>query len=333
MPKKEFRVKSSGSSAKCLQSVSALRNGSCVWSFAAKTALRCIGTQRKKTGSKTAVLHIVQIDAGRKSMIGAVIGDIAGSEFELKQYMQERLRRSGSDLLRANTCNFTADTVLLISVAAALLDTSEPFADTAFENCLIDKLHFYGRQYLFRGFGEKFFLWLAAECRLPYNSLGSGSAVRAVPAAWAGKTLRQAEHLALLCARITHNHPEGIRGAQAVAGAVFLAKTGCKKAEIRQYVKKYYPGISQLNAVRPAHAYAFSCSEAVPVALSAFFSGRGFEDTLSKALSVGADSSTLAAIAGGIAEAYYGVPDALRRAALSCLDSTLREIVFRFSKG
>lgn len=120
-------------------------------------------------------------------MIGAVIGDIAGSEFELKQYMQERLRWSGSNLLQANVCNFTADTVLLIAVAAALLDTSEPFADTAFENCLIDKLHFYGRQYLFRGFGEKFFLWLATECRLPYNSLGSGSAVRAVPAAWAAK--------------------------------------------------------------------------------------------------------------------------------------------------
>ena len=172
-----------------------------------------------------------------------------------------------------------------------------------------------GRAYPGRGYGARFGGWLYANAPRPYDSYGNGSAMRVSSAAWLATDMAETLHLARLTAEVTHDHTEGIKGAQAAAAAVFLARTGHDKAEIKAYVEREfgYDLSRTCDEIRPTYHHVESCQETVPQAITAFLESTDFEDTLRTAVSLGGDSDTLAAITGSIAEAFYGVPEELKQ--------------------
>ena len=180
-----------------------------------------------------------------------------------------------------------------------------------------------------KGYGARFNQWLYEDDPQPYRSYGNGSAMRVSPAAWLAESMQEALHLAQLTAEVTHDHPEGIKGAQAVAAAIFLARTGHSKVVIKAYVEcKFGYDLSRTcDAIRPTYHHAESCQETVPQAIAAFLESTDFEDALRTAVSLGGDSDTLAAITGSIAEAFYGVPEDLKQECRKQLTPELEEIL------
>ena len=268
-------------------------------------------------------------------MLGAMIGDIVGSRFEFHNHKSKEFGLFGNDGLRKLPCEYTDDSVMTIAVADALLRREPGEDDETFKQRLIERMHYHGRKRMQAGYGTKFYYWLRYQSTEPYNSWGNGSAMRASPAGWAADSLEEAEHLAALTAEVTHNHPEGIKGAQAVAAAIWLARNGKSKEEIRRYIeRKYYPAAfwETLDQIRPAYRFDVSCQGTLPPALEAFYEADGFEDAIRNAVSVGGDSDTLADITGAIAEAFYGIPDDIRAQALPFLDDEMREITAAFAE-
>lgn len=251
-------------------------------------------------------------------MIGAIIGDIVGSRFEF-----DNIKTKNFDLFTFD-CDFTDDTVMTLAVAKAL---SRYSADKDFKRIPVETMHEVGGQYPSCGYGGLFLDWIMDERTEPYNSCGNGSAMRVSSVGWYSKTLAEAEELAKLSAEVTHNHPEGIKGAKAVAGAIFLAKTRADKESIRQYIEdNYYALDFTLDEIRPTYDYEIVCQTSVPQAIQAFLESTDFEDAIRNAISIGGDSDTIAAICGSIAEAYYGVEGDLKETALSYLDDYLLDI-------
>lgn len=165
----------------------------------------------------------------------------------------------------------------------------------------------------------------------PYNSFGNGAAMRVSAAGFAASSLEEAKLLSRRITEVTHNHPEGLKGAEATAAAIYLARTGSGIPEIRAYVdRNYYAMHATLDEIRPIYQFDETCQNTVPQALTAFFESTGFEDAIRNAISIGGDSDTVAAICGGVAEAYYGIPHALREQALTYLPPELREILEDF---
>ena len=268
-------------------------------------------------------------------MFGAIIGDIVGSRFEFDDHKSKTFGLFGNDGIMDIPCEYTDDSVMTVAAADALLNRVMQEDDDTFKKRLVEKMHYHGRKRLNAGFGTLLYRWLKDGSTAAYNSWGNGSAARAAPAGWAAHSLEEAERLAGLTAEVTHNHPQGIRGAQAVAAAIWMARRGKDKEAIRKYIEqKYYPNafLKSLDEIRPDHAFDESCQGTVPVALEAFYESNSFEDALRNAVSVGGDSDTLADIAGGIAEAYYGIPDLIRSEAMAFLDDEMREIVVRFKE-
>jgi ADP-ribosylglycohydrolase len=180
--------------------------------------------------------------------------------------------------------------------------------------------------------GGRFGNWLRSDGREPYNSWGNGSAMRVSPIAWYFEKIEEAESYAAISAAVTHNHPEGVKGAQATAAAIFLARMGKLKNDIKAYIENNY-GYDlnrRLDEIRSTYKFNESCQETVPEAIIAFLESTGFEDAIRNAVSLGGDSDTLAAITGGIAEASYGVPDDIRGKVLAYLDTPLLEVVERW---
>lgn len=251
-------------------------------------------------------------------MIGAIIGDIVGSRFEF-----DNIKTKDFDLFTTE-CDFTDDTVMTLAVAKALLRHNNG-AD--FKETLINTMHEVGNKYQDCGYGGRFLDWIVDERTEPYNSCGNGSAMRVSSAGLYATSLSEAEELAKISAEVTHNHPEGIKGAKAIAGAIFLAKVGTSKAEIRQYiVDNYYALDFTLDEIRPTYQYEIVCQTSVPQAIQAFLEAESFEDAIRNAISIGGDSDTVAAICGSIAEAYYGVDEDIKDTALSYLDDYLLDI-------
>ena len=241
-------------------------------------------------------------------MFGAIIGDIIGSRFEFDNCKSKEFE------LFTNTCDYTDDTVMTLAVAKALL-SSRGQNDAAIKAALVREMQRLGRAYPDRGYGTHFGGWLHEDNPQPYHSYGNGSAMRVSPAAWLAKDMAEALRLAWLTSEVTHDHPEGIKGAQATAAAIFLARTGHDKAEIKAYVEREfgYDLSRTCDEIRPTYHHVESCQETVPQAITAFLECRDFEDALRTAVSLGGDSDTLAAITGSIAEAFYGVPEELRQ--------------------
>ncbi len=251
-------------------------------------------------------------------MLGAVAGDIIGSVYE-----RQNVKTPDFEPLFHPSARFTDDTVLSVAIADSILRGSD----------LVERFHFYARAYPDAGYGGTFRRWIEAGGRAPYASWGNGSAMRVSPVGFAYDDLAEVLRLAERTAEVTHNHPEGIKGARAVAAAVFLARTGGSKGEIRAYVERQFGyDLSRTVAeIRPTYQFDVSCQGSVPQALVAFLESTGYENAVRLAISLGGDSDTLACIAGGIAQAYYGgVPEAIRREALDRLDDRLRWVVEEF---
>jgi ADP-ribosylglycohydrolase len=253
-------------------------------------------------------------------MIGAIAGDIVGSVYEARP-----IKRKDFPLFDSR-CTFTDDTVLTIAVAWAIL-SKKPYRDAVWE---------IGRRYPHAGYGGSFIRWLMSDKPQPYNSWGNGAAMRVSPVGYAFDTIEDVLEQARLTAVISHNHPEGIKGAQATALAVFLARTGFDKEEIRHQISGRFEYDLQrsVEQIRPTYSFRISCQETVPEAIVAFLDSLSYEDALRNAISLGGDSDTLACITGGIAEAYYGpVPDAIRTKVQTILPSHLWKITEEFCRA
>ena len=277
-------------------------------------------------------------------MLGAIIGDIAGSRFEFNNYKSKNFALFGGDGLAGGKVYFTDDTVMTVAVAAALLKTREQTREQTraaeseenFKRTLTGSMHYYGASYPHAGYGGRFGCWLESRSRQPYNSFGNGAAMRVSPAAWAADSLKESERLAALTAGVTHDHPEGIKGAQATAAAIWMAGSGSTKQQIREYIEeRYYPRSLKrtLAEIRPGYAFDETCQGTVPEAIIAFLESENFADAIRCAVSLGGDSDTLAAITGSIAEAFYGIPPEIKAEAMSLLDDELRGVVREFYRS
>lgn len=250
-------------------------------------------------------------------MLGAIAGDIIGSVHEYSG-----TKTSEFELFHPH-CRFTDDTVLAVAVADCLM---HGFG-------YVEKFHEYSGAYPNAGYGGRFLQWISAAKKEPYNSWGNGSAMRVPAIGHAFDSLDAVRAEAKRSAEVTHNHPEGIRGAEATAAAIFLARTGRTKQEIRTSIEETfgYDLRARLDDLRPGYTFDESCQGTVPPALIAFLESTGYEDAVRKAISLGGDADTLACITGGIAEAFYGgVPDAIARQALNLLDERLRTVTQEF---
>lgn len=250
-------------------------------------------------------------------MLGAITGDIIGSVHE---FLQEKTMEFP---LFVEASRFTDDTVLTVTVADCLL-TGAPYADN---------FHKYTRQYPDRCYGAGFWNWVESGSREPYNSWGNGSAMRVSPVGSAFDSLEEVLQEAKRSAEVTHDHPEGIRGAQATAAAIFWARQGESKDSIRKAVQDRfeYDLSGSIESIRPTYSFNESCQGTVPQAIIAFLDSTDYEETIRLAISLGGDADTLACIAGGIAEAFYGgVPKQIADPALAILDDNLRSTVARF---
>lgn len=261
-------------------------------------------------------------------MIGAILGDIVGSIYEF-----DNVKTKDFELFDER-CYFTDDTVLTAAIAEALMQYGSIDESNIedFREKLIDVMHEIGGEYPRCGFGGRFRIWMFLKERTPYNSYGNGSAMRVSSVGWYAKTLKEVEMLAKVTAEISHNHPEGVKGAVATAGAVFLARTGATMDEIKKYISKYYTIDFTIDEIRPVYEFNETCQGTVPQAMQAFFESESFEDAIRNAISIGGDSDTLGAITGAVAEAYYGIPDDLKETALSYLDDRLLDITERFEE-
>lgn len=250
-------------------------------------------------------------------MIGAIAGHVIGSVHE------QSGMKSKEFPLFVEDSQFTDDSVLTIAVAARLLNGGD----------YVDLFHDYFHAYPLAGFGGTFIRWAGYRKREPYNSWGNGSAMRVSPIGFAFDTLEEVLSEAEQSAAVSHNHPEGIRGAQATAAAIFLARSGWTKPDIKSHIEREfaYNLSDRLDDIRHAYRFDVSCQGSVPQSIIAFLESDNYEDAIRNAISLGGDADTMACIAGGIAEAYYeGVPDNIRLGTLAVLDEPLRKIVDEF---
>ena len=254
-------------------------------------------------------------------MFGAIIGDISGSRFEWHNIKHKKF-----DLLN-DECFFTDDSVMTIAVAKALHESKlHNYQDL--DKQLDYWMHEIGKRYPNCGFGGRFYYWIMDDEHVPYNSFGNGSAMRTSECGFIATSLDEALDLAERCAAITHNHPEGIKGAKATTAAIYLSRIGCNKEEIKQYIEEnFYKLDFTLDKIRDTYKFNETCQDSVPQAIEAFLEADSFEDTIKNAISLGGDSDTLAAIAGGIAQGYYGLDESLVDKAKEYLDDYLLDII------
>lgn len=256
-------------------------------------------------------------------MLGAIVGDIVGSLYEASNIKTTRFP------FFSEFGFFTDDTVLTVAVADAILEGGTQIDR---HDLYIDKFHDYFCLYPDAGYGDSFFRWADTRQRTAYGSWGNGSAMRVSPVGYAFETVNEVLAEAKICAEVTHDHPEGIKGAQAVASAVFLAHNGSDKPEIQQFIQeKFGYDLSEtIDEIRSRYFFDVSCQGSVPPAITAFLEGDNFEDAIRKAISIGGDSDTIACITGAIAGAFWGVPDDIEIQAIGYLDTRLVGVTDEF---
>ena len=262
-------------------------------------------------------------------MYGAILGDIIGSPYEF-----DRGDKTKDFPLFRRRSHFTDDSVMTIAVAEALAKACRTGAiedEKKTKDLLIDSMHKWGHRYPNAGYGGRFYSWLADSEREPYNSWGNGSAMRAAAAGWLFDDIETTRRIARWTAEVTHNHPEGVKGADATAAAIFMARNGSSKEEIRALITEDigYDLSRTCDEIRPAYRHVESCQETVPEAITAFLEGKDFEDVIRTAVSLGGDCDTLTCIAGSIAEAFYGVPQHLKAECVKRLPEDMREILLK----
>ena len=263
-------------------------------------------------------------------MIGAIIGDIVGSRFEWNN------NKSKEFTFLHPACFPTDDSAMTLAIGAALLRCRPDYSDLSEQT--IRWMQEIGRAYPDKGYGARFAGWLYEENPQPYNSFGNGAAMRVSAIAYAANSPEEISRLSRAVTAVTHNHPEGIKGAEATATAIFMARTGSSIETIRRHIRRNYYDINfTLDDIWEDYLFNETCQETVPQAMQAFFESTSFEDAIRNAISIGGDSDTLAAITGSIAAAYYGVPTAIRTQALAYLDkfhlTILREFEHRYPEA
>lgn len=262
-------------------------------------------------------------------MYGAILGDMIGSPYEFDMGKKTK----DFPLFSKRSC-FTDDSVMTIAVADAFLD-AHPSADIEWiRNRLIRGMQRYGKLFPHAGYGGMFRHWLKSKDPKPYGSYGNGSAMRVSSVAWLYDDLETVRRMATLSAEVTHNHPEGIKGAEATASAIYLARTGSSKAEIRAYIEEQfgYDFSRTCDEIRPGYHHVESCQETVPEAITSFLEGESFEDVIRIAVSLGGDCDTLTCIAGAIAEGFYGVPEEMKQECRNRLDEKLQVVLDRYNQ-
>lgn len=239
-------------------------------------------------------------------MYGAILGDIIGSPFEF-----DRGDKTKDFKLFSRRSHFTDDSVMTLAVCEALLKVGQDVTVKEIEDAVISSMQSWGRRYPHAGYGGYFRRWLTARHPEPYNSYGNGSAMRVSAVGWLYDSLEKTRTVAKATANVTHNHPEGIKGAEATASAIFMARNGSSKEEIKKYIENefHYDLNRTLNEIRPGYHMDETCQKTVPEAIIAFLEAKDFEDAIRNAVSLGGDTDTLGAITGSIAEAYYGIPE------------------------
>ena len=257
-------------------------------------------------------------------MLGAIIGDIVGSRHEFNNYLAKDFA------FLTDRCVPTDDTVMTVAVADALLKCGGDWSDLSRQ--AVASMQGIGRNYPDCGYGRSFIRWMFSDDPRPYHSFGNGSAMRVSAVAWAAKSLEECKELSRKVTVVSHDHPEGIKGAEATAVATWMALHGAAKEEILARVERdYYRLDFTIDQIRPTYIHNETCQNSVPQALEAFAEGRDYEDVIRTAVSLGGDSDTIAAIAGAVAEAYYGIPAALREEVLrGFLDERLAWVVRAF---
>ena len=260
-------------------------------------------------------------------MYGAILGDIIGSPFEF-----DRGDKTKNFKLFSRRSHFTDDSVMTLAVCEALLKVGQDATVKEIEDAVISSMQSWGRRYPHEGYGGYFRCWLTARHPEPYNSFGNGSAMRVSAAGWLYDSLEKTRVVAKATANVTHNHPEGIKGAEATASAIFMARNGSSKEEIKKYIENefHYDLNRTLDEIRPSFHMDETCQKTVPEAIIAFLEARDFEDAIRNAVSLGGDTDTLGAITGSIAEAYFGISETLISECRNRVNKDMRDVVDAF---
>lgn len=261
-------------------------------------------------------------------MYGAILGDIIGSPFEF-----DRGDKTKDFKLFSRRSHFTDDSVMTLAVCEALLKVGQDVTVKEIEDAVISSMQSWGRRYPHAGYGGYFRRWLTARHPEPYNSYGNGSAMRVSAVGWLYDSLEKTRTVAKATTNVTHNHPEGIKGAEATASAIFMARNGSSKEEIKKYIENefHYDLNRTLNEIRPGYHMDETCQKTVPEAIIAFLEAKDFEDAIRNAVSLGGDTDTLGAITGSIAEAYYGIPEWLITECRKRINKDMRVVLDDFN--
>ena len=253
-------------------------------------------------------------------MYGAILGDIIGSPFEF-----DRGDKTKNFDLFSEGCGFTDDSVMTIAVGEALLAVGPEAAVKKIEDAVASNMQDWGKRYPHAGYGGCFRHWLKENNPKPYGSYGNGSAMRVSAVGWLYDSMERTREVARATANVTHNHPEGIKGAESTASAIYMARNGSSKEEIKAYIERefHYDLSRTLDNIRTYYHHVESCQETVPEAIIAFLESKDFEDAIRNAVSLGGDTDTLGAITGSIAEAFYGIPAVLIAECKSRIDKGL----------
>jgi len=262
-------------------------------------------------------------------MYGAMLGDIIGSRFEF-----DRGNKSKDFTFFTRESEYTDDSVMTIAVAEAILTVGKDAGEEEMKTELVRSMKSWGHRIPDAGYGGRFRQWLFTDRTKPYGSFGNGSAMRVSPVGWLYDTMERTREVARWTAEVTHDHPEGVKGAESVAAVMFLARTGHGKEEIKDYViREFGYDLSRTcDEIRPGYHHVESCQETVPEAITAFLEGQDFEDVIRTAVSLGGDCDTLTDIAAAMGETFYGCPEELKKVCEKRIEPEMREILERFNK-
>ncbi len=257
-----------------------------------------------------------------KGIIGAISGDIIGSIYEFNS-----IKTKDFELFNRRS-EFTDDTVMTLAIANWLVE------DKTSKDVLIKNLKRFGNEYPNAGYGGMFKKWLRQDNPDPYGSWANGSAMRVSPCAWVADSLEEAQDLAYQSAAVTHDHPEGIKGALATCDAIYLARIGAEKDEIKDHIETRYEYDldRSVDEIRQTYSFDVSCAGSVPESIICFLEARDFEDSIRNAVSLGGDADTQAAITGSIASAYWDVPKNISFKAIHRLDYRLLGVFIDFEE-
>ena len=262
-------------------------------------------------------------------MYGAIIGDIIGSRFEF-----DRGNKTRDFKLFTSESDFTDDTVMTVAVAEALMDVGPDADEKTVKGAVIRSMKKWGQKYPYAGYGARFISWVLTDDPEPYGSYGNGSGMRVSSVGWLYDSLERTREVARWTAEVSHNHPEGIKGAESVAAAIFMARTGSSKDEIKAYIEEEfgYDLSRTLDDIRPNYQHVEDCMHTMPEAFECFLEAESYEDCIRNVMYIGGDTDTLGAIAGAIAEAKWAVPEEIIAQAKDYLPSDISDVVGSFTQ-